>query len=71
MESGNDRSGELSLFIGVEEAARMLGISRSLAYELANRWIATDRAEGIPAVRLGRRLLVSRAGLERMANDVS
>lgn len=51
------------LFITVNDAARLLGISRSLAYEMANRWIATGGDEGIPAVRLGRRLLINRAKL--------
>ena len=62
-----DRS-SAALFVKVDEAARMLGVSRSLAYELANRWIESGCDEGIPAVRLGRRLLVSRAGLERLAD---
>ena len=57
-----------SLFLPVEEAARLLGISRSLAYELANRWLESDQTTGIPSIRLGRRLLVSRAALERMAS---
>jgi excisionase family DNA binding protein len=54
------------LFITVPEAARLLGISRSLAYELANRWLAGD-TEGLPAVRLGRRLIVNRDALESLA----
>jgi excisionase family DNA binding protein len=54
------------LFVTVPEAARWLGISRSLAYELANRWLAGD-TEGLPAVRLGRRLLVSRDALDSLA----
>ncbi|MPY93729.1 MAG: helix-turn-helix domain-containing protein [Acidimicrobiia bacterium] len=56
-----------SLFVGVDEAARLLGISRSLAYELANQWIDSNEATGLPAIRLGRRLLVKRAALEQMA----
>ena len=44
----------------VEEAASALGISRSLAYELAK----ADRLPA-PVIRLGRRLVVSREGLER------
>jgi excisionase family DNA binding protein len=63
-------NGEL-LFIRVDDAARMLGISRSLAYELANRWIATDGRHGLPAIRLGRRILVKKAVLERWAYDGS
>jgi excisionase family DNA binding protein len=45
------------LTISVEEAARLLGISRGLAYEAARRG-------DIPVIRLGRRrLLVPRARL--------
>jgi excisionase family DNA binding protein len=44
---------EQSLVMTVEEAARLLGISRGLAYELVRRG-------DIPALRLGRRLVVPR-----------
>jgi len=47
------------LCFSVPEAARMLGISRGLAYELA-------RSGQIPVLRLGRRLLVPKVALERM-----
>ena len=36
-------------FLRVEEAARLLRISRTSAYALANRWLDTDGAEGLPA----------------------
>jgi excisionase family DNA binding protein len=42
----------------VEEAASLLGIGRSLAYQLA-------REGKIPAMRLGHRLVVSKVALER------
>ena len=45
----------------VEEAAARLGISRTLAYELAR----TGRLP-VPVLRLGRRVLVSRQALERV-----
>lgn len=45
-----------SLTISVEDAAKLLGISRGLAYE------SVRRGE-IPAISLGRRLLVPRAQL--------
>ena len=51
-----------SLTLTVTEAAIALGISRNLAYDMA-------RAGKLPVVRLGRRLLVSRAALERMLQD--
>ena len=41
----------------VEEAARLLGISRGLGYELARRG-------EIPVLRLGRRLVVPKAAFE-------
>jgi excisionase family DNA binding protein len=47
------------LTLTVEEAAAALGISRAFAYEAVNR-------NEIPHVRIGRRILVPRAALERM-----
>jgi excisionase family DNA binding protein len=47
------------LTISVEEAGRLLGISRCLAYELVNRG-------DIPSVRLGRRIVVPRRALDRL-----
>jgi len=46
------------LVFTVEEAAGLLGISRSFAYE------AVQRGE-IPSMRIGRRILVPKAALER------
>jgi len=43
--------------ISVEEAGRRLGVGRGLAYELARRG-------EIPALRLGRRLVVPEAALD-------
>jgi excisionase family DNA binding protein len=45
----------------IPEVAAALGLARSTAYELA----ATDRLP-VPTIRAGRRLLVSRAALERV-----
>ena len=47
----------------VDEAAKLLGISRNLAYELV-------RLGQIPSVRLGRRIVVPRAALERVLEEV-
>jgi excisionase family DNA binding protein len=55
------------VFIRVDEVAHLLGISRSLAYEMANRWIRTKGREGLPAVRLGRRILINRSRLIQWA----
>ena len=43
----------------VEEAATLLGISRSLAYEAA-------RTGDLPTIRIGRRILVPAAALQRL-----
>ena len=48
----------------IPEVAAVLGLARSTAYELA----ATDRLP-VPTIRAGRRLLVSRAALERLLSD--
>lgn len=47
------------LTISVPEAGRMLGIGRNQAYKAA-------RNGDIPAIRVGRRLLVPKEALERM-----
>jgi excisionase family DNA binding protein len=47
------------LVMSVEEAARLLGISRGLAYELARRG-------DLPCLRLGRRMVVPRVALLAM-----
>ncbi|MGH9026385.1 MAG: helix-turn-helix domain-containing protein [Acidimicrobiia bacterium] len=58
---------EQPAFVRIEDAARILSISRSSAYELANIWLATEGETGLPVVRLGRSLRVPRAALERLA----
>ena len=45
--------------LSVPEAAQVLGISRSLAYEMA-------RIGKLPTIRFGKRLVVQRRALERM-----
>jgi excisionase family DNA binding protein len=47
------------LVLTVEEAATLLGISRAFAYE------ATNRGD-IPSIRIGRRILVPKAALDRL-----
>jgi excisionase family DNA binding protein len=49
-----------SLTLTIEEVAAVLGIGRTLAYDLARR----DELP-VPVLRLGRRLVVSRVALER------
>jgi excisionase family DNA binding protein len=52
---------ELPEFLTVEEAARLLRISRTSAYSLATAYLRTG--EGLPVVRLGRLLRVPTARL--------
>lgn len=53
----------------VEEAAAVLRISRNSAYTLARQWLATDGAEGLPVVKLGRTLRVPRPALLRILHQ--
>lgn len=53
---------ESRLTITVQEAARLLGISRGLAY-------AMTKTGELPVIRFGRRLLVPRRALERMLEE--
>ena len=55
----------VSLTVSVDEAAKLLGISRNLAYDLV-------REGRLPHVRLGRRILVPRFGLDQwLANEAN
>lgn len=56
---------QLPPFLRVEEAASILRISRSAAYELAHAWLSSDGAAGLPVIRLGRTIRVPRAAIER------
>ena len=56
--AGVNENGTAPLLLSVDQAAKLLGISRNLCYE--------QISEGtIPHVRLGRRVLVSRVALEQ------
>jgi excisionase family DNA binding protein len=48
----------------VAEAAQVLGIARGSAYQ------AIQRGE-LPSIRIGRRILVSRSGLEKILSSAS
>lgn len=54
---------EQRLTLTVEEAATRLGISRSFAYEAVQR-------DDIPSMRIGRRILIPKAALERFVTSV-
>lgn len=52
----------IPLLVAVPEAARLLGIGSTLAWDLV-------RSGDLPSVKLGRRVLVSRAALEQLARS--
>lgn len=54
-------------FFTVEEAARVLRIGRTTAYELARVWRETEGREGLPVVAFGRLLRVPRVALEQIS----
>ncbi len=51
-------------FLTVEEAARVLRIGRTSAYQLATLFLRTEGREGLPVIRVGRQLRVPRGRLE-------
>jgi excisionase family DNA binding protein len=59
---------EHGAFLRVDEAAQVLRISRTSAYELARRWLESGGRDGLPAVRLGRSIRIPAAALDRLAN---
>ena len=50
-------NGATPLLVSVEEAAKLLNIGRGLCYQLVQE-------KRLPSIRLGRRVLISRRGLE-------
>lgn len=59
----------LPLMLTVVEAARVLRISRTTAYKLADLWRRSDGATGLPTVRLGSRVLVRRVDLAQIVGE--
>lgn len=57
---------ELPVVMTVEQAASVLQIGRSLAYELTRVWRETNGREGLPVICLGHSLRVSRAALAEL-----
>ena len=57
---------EYPLLLTVEEAAGVLRISRSLAYDLARQYEATDGRAGLPVMRLSSCLRVPRWALAEL-----
>ena len=58
----DDGTDSVKQTMSITEAAAYLGISRNSAYEAARRG-------DLPILMIGRRILVSRRGLDRMLND--
>lgn len=54
------------LLLRVEEAARVLRIGRSLAYELARQYESSDGRAGLPVMRVGSCLRVPRWALSEL-----
>ena len=64
MRSSKQSSDSTSMYMTVEDAAKELGIGRTLAYRLAQEFLATNGASGLPVIRVGRLLRVRRTDLE-------
>jgi excisionase family DNA binding protein len=62
-------SAVIPVLLTVEEAAAILRIGRTFAYDLAKQFIITAGAEGLPVVRVGRLLRVPRESLESFINS--
>lgn len=63
-----DSSGpsERPALLTVPEAAELLRIGRTHAYDLARRYEATDERDGLPVIRLGTTMRVPRWALDEL-----
>lgn len=57
---------DLPLMLTVAEAAVVLRVSRTTAYKLAEDWRTSHGGEGLPVIKLGRRLVVRRVDLAEL-----
>ncbi len=60
---------ELPAFMTVEQAAKVLQLGRSKAYQLTVEWERTGGASGLPFVWFGHQKRVPRAALERFIDQ--
>jgi len=67
MNSSNVLGVPVALLLTIEEAARMLRIGRSLAYQLAQEYEASGGVSGLPVIRVGGCLRVPRWALLELA----
>jgi len=56
---------DLPPFLTVEQAAKVVQLGRSKAYELPAEWETTGGASGLPFVWFGRQKRVPRAAIEQ------
>ena len=61
------RSPSDSALLTIAEAAQELRIGRTLAYQLARLYLATDEREGLPVIHVGSTLRVPRWALIELA----
>ena len=66
MNTQPDAAAEAAEVLTLMEAATLLRIGRTTAYELAHEYLDTGGTSGLPVIRVGRQLRVTRASL----NDV-
>lgn len=64
-----DGDADVLQLLTVGEAADMLRIGRSLAYELARAYVLTNGVEGLPVIKLGARMRVPRWALDELARS--
>jgi len=60
---------ELPAFMTVEQAAKVVQLGRSKAYQLTVQWERTGGASGLPFVWFGHQKRIPRAALERFIDQ--
>lgn len=60
---------DLPAFMTVEQAAKVLQLGRSKAYQLSVEWERTGGASGLPFVWFGHQKRIPRAALERFIDQ--